>query len=55
MRMMRSKQILWTVLAVAAASALWVLNVELTYQRNVRHLPAAFQPRRHVITRVWNI
>lgn len=39
-------------LAMLAASALWLLNVEITYQRNVRNMPADFHLRRHVITRV---
>ncbi len=34
-------------LAVIVASALWVLKVEITYQRNVRHLPTQFRMRAH--------
>jgi len=52
---MRKKQILWAVLAIIAMPALWVLNVELTYQHNVHNMPASFELRRHVITRLWRI
>jgi hypothetical protein len=38
--------------AVLAVSALWLLSIEVTYQRNVRNMPADFHLRRHVITRV---
>jgi hypothetical protein len=44
---MRSKRIFWGLLTVVAVAALWVLNVEMTYERNVRHIPAAFRFERH--------
>ncbi len=47
------KPILWLLLAMVAVLALWVLNLEITYQRNVRNLPTDFQPRRHTINRIW--
>ncbi|MGC2108152.1 MAG: hypothetical protein WA655_01455 [Candidatus Korobacteraceae bacterium] len=51
---MRSgKQLLWIMLAAVFALSLWLLNIELTYRRNVRHMPAAFQPHRHVVTHLW--
>lgn len=40
-------RLLWMLLAVVVASALWVLKVEITYQRNVRHLPTQFRLRTH--------
>jgi len=49
----RKKPILWLLLAIVAALALWLLNLEITYQRNVRNLPTDFQPRRHTINKIW--
>jgi hypothetical protein len=49
----KKKQVLWIVLAAVFAFSLWLLNIELTYERNVRHMPAEFQPYRHVITHSW--
>ena len=43
-RMLRyRKRLLWMLLAVIVASALWVLNVEIAYQRNVRQIPTNFR------------
>jgi hypothetical protein len=53
MRMLGAKQTLWLLLGILVSSALWLLNIEITYRRNVRNLPADFEPHRHVITRVW--
>jgi len=33
---------IWLLVAVALASALWALDVEITYERNVRHIPTSF-------------
>jgi hypothetical protein len=41
------KRLLWMLLAVVVASALWALKVEVTYQRNARHLPAQYRLRMH--------
>jgi hypothetical protein len=39
-----SKRALWMLLWLAVASALWALDVEVTYERNVRRgVPANFQ------------
>lgn len=51
-RVRYSKRLLWLLLAAIVASALWVLKVELAYERNVRHLPAEFHLRQH--SRVYN-
>jgi hypothetical protein len=40
-------------LAIVAALGLWLLNLEITYRRNVRNLPTDFQLRRHMINRIW--
>ena len=47
LRLRYRKRLLWMLLAVVVASALWVLKVEITYQRNVRHLPTQFRLRTH--------
>ncbi len=48
-----NKKIIWSLLMILAVSALWLLNIEITYRRNVRDLPTDFELHRHVITRVW--
>jgi hypothetical protein len=42
-----TKSLLWIVAAAVLASALWVLNVEITYEHNVRHIPTDFRQRQH--------
>jgi hypothetical protein len=49
----RRNPVLWLLLGIIALCALWLLNLEITYQRNVRNLPTEFQPRRHPINRIW--
>jgi hypothetical protein len=41
------KRLLWMLVAMVVASALWVLKVEITYERNVRGMPTNFQLRTH--------
>ena len=50
---LRRRQLGWILLTLGTLCALWVLNIEITYRRNVCNLPAEFQFRRHVITRLW--
>jgi hypothetical protein len=52
---LRWEHIVVGLLAVLAAAALWMVNVEITYRRNIRHLPAPVDFHRHVITRLWKI
>jgi len=40
-------------LALALVPALWVLQIEITYARNVRHIPASFRSWPHAPTRLW--
>ena len=47
------KRLLWIAAAIALVSALWVLNVEITYERNVRHIPTDFRVRHHNPTYRW--
>ena len=41
------KRLLWMLLAVVVASALWVLKVEFVYERNARNVPTSFQLQTH--------
>ncbi len=47
------KRLLWIAVAAILASALWVLDVEITYERNVRHIPSNFHMRRHNPPNRW--
>jgi len=47
------KRLLWIAVAAALVSGLWVLNVEITYERNVRHIPTDFRVRHHHPTYRW--
>ena len=39
-----TKRVLWTLIWLCVASALWALDVEVTYERNVRRgVPADFR------------
>ncbi len=53
LRLRYRRRLLWMLLAVVVASALWVLKVEITYQRNVRHLPTQFRLRTHERPHNW--
>ena len=44
---MVKKRIAWGLLIVIAGAALCVLNIEVTYERNVRHIPASFRFERY--------
>ncbi len=45
------RRILWAMLAIVLLPVLWVLEIEITYERNVRRgIPADFTvPRPHVV------
>jgi hypothetical protein len=46
-------RILWVMIALVLAIAFWVLNIELTYERNIRRgIPADF--RIHHLHRAYN-
>ena len=47
------KHLLWIVVAGLLASALWMANVEITYQRNVRHIPTNFRQRHNNPPNRW--
>ena len=47
------KRLLWTLLGIVLASALWMLNVEVTYQRNARHVPTHLRLRTHARPYNW--
>jgi hypothetical protein len=46
------RRIFWTILLLVTASALWALTIEVTYEHNVRHIPAGFRQRHHP-TEMW--
>lgn len=48
-------RLLWMLLAVLAASVLWMLKVEITYQRNIKHIPADFRERPHDVVYLWKV
>ncbi len=47
------RHLLWFATALIIASALWVLNVEITYERNVRHIPTDFRMHQQSPTYRW--
>ena len=47
LRLRYRKRLLWMLLAVVVASALWVLKVEFVYERNVRNMPTNCRLRTH--------
>lgn len=49
----RLRGILWVLMALAAISVLWIMQVEVTYRHNVKRLPTIYPIHRHLITRVW--
>jgi len=47
------KRLLWLAVATILASGLWVLNVEITYEHNVRHIPTNFREHHHAPAHRW--
>ena len=47
------KKLLLIAVAATLASALWILSVEITYERNVRHIPTDFRVRHHHPPNPW--
>jgi hypothetical protein len=42
--MLQKRRLLWSMIVLLLAATLWALNVELTYERNVRRgIPADFR------------
>ena len=48
-----SKRLLWIVVATILVCGLWILNVEITYEHNVRHIPTDFRVRHRNQTYLW--
>ncbi len=47
---------LWLLVALIALPALWILTVEVTYERNVRHgIPADFLEHRKQEVVLWRV
>ena len=59
MRLLRvrlGKKLLWLLAALIAVPALWILEVEVTYERNVRHgIPADFREHRQYEVVMWQV
>jgi hypothetical protein len=53
--MMRNKRrLIWVVVSLVITSALWALNVEVTYEHNARRgIPANFQSRHQPTVYNW--
>jgi hypothetical protein len=50
------KRVVWMLVWLMIASALWALNVEATYEHNVRHgIPADFQLQNPHRAAQWRI
>jgi len=47
------KRWLWLVSALLLMTALWALDVEITYERNTRHIPAGFRMQHHPVAHRW--
>jgi hypothetical protein len=47
------RQLLWLAVMMLLASALLVIDVEVTYERNVRHIPAHFQIQHRPPAQLW--
>jgi hypothetical protein len=50
---MLKRRILWTIATLVMVAVLWALKIEVTYQHNVRHMPADFRIRPQHITYMW--
>ncbi len=49
-----NKRMLWALLAAVALPALWVLEIELTYENNIHNgIPADFSIQRPRIVQMW--
>ncbi len=56
LRVRLGKKILWLLVVLIALPALWILQVELTYARNVRHgIPADFRMHRLHEVVMWKV
>ncbi len=50
------KKLLWLLVAILALPALWILQVEVTYEHNVLHgIPADFQIHRPHVVVMWKV
>ena len=49
-----NKRMVWALLAAVTLPALWMLEIEVTYERNIRHgIPADFSIQRPHVVQVW--
>jgi hypothetical protein len=51
-----NKRLLWTVALLLILPLYWVLQVEVTYQRNIRRgIPANFEVRIPHVVEMWKV
>ncbi len=56
LRVRLGRKMLWLLVALIALPALWILEVEVTYERNVRHgIPADFLEHRQQEVVLWRV
>ncbi len=56
LRVRLGKKILWLLVALIALPALWILQVEVAYERNVRHgIPADFRMHPQHTVVMWKV
>jgi hypothetical protein len=50
------RKLLWVLIALIVLPALWVLQIEFTYERNIRHgIPADFTVHRPHAVVMWKV
>ena len=47
------KNLLWMVILLVLTSAFWAMKVEITYRRNVQHIPTDFRLHGHNPPYLW--
>ena len=56
LRVRMGKKILWLLVALLALPVLWILEIEFTYERNVRHgIPADFRMYSEHTVVMWKV
>ena len=56
LRLRTNKRLLWTLAVLAILPVYWVLQVEVTYERNIRRgIPANFHLMRPHVVQMWKV
>lgn len=54
LRIKTKKRILWSAVAVVLLPVFWIMQVEVTYERNIRRgIPANFHLQRPHVVQMW--